>query len=83
MWAHPQLDVVTSGYGVIHTDAEIRRHHDIEGVRAGWDELVGDTGARYAFTSTGSRFGYALQGAGWIVLDSAPEVALFQAPPDW
>ena len=45
MWRFPELDVVVHGYGDLYTDDELERNADIEGGRAGWVDLVQNTGA--------------------------------------
>ena len=37
MWAYPQLDLVTHGYGDTFTDAELQRNVDIFSLEPGWD----------------------------------------------
>ena len=45
MWAYPDLDLVTHGYGDTFTDDEIQRNVDIFSLEPGWDEMVEETGA--------------------------------------
>jgi hypothetical protein len=84
MWRFPQLDVVVHGYGDLYTDDELERNADIEGVRAGWVELVQDTGAAYAVLPPGSPLAYGLRAVeGWTVVEHSADLELLRPPPGW
>ena len=83
MWRHPQLDLVTHGYGDTFTDAELERNLDIETLAPGWEDLVSDTGARVALLDPESALAYALEtGQGWTVVRESDDVVLLEAPAD-
>jgi hypothetical protein len=84
MWRFPQLDVVVHGYGDLYTDDELERNADIERVRAGWVELVQDTGATYAVLPPNSPLAYNLREAeGWRVVERSDDLELLRPPPGW
>ena len=84
MWRFPQLDVVVHGYGDLYTDDELERNADIEGVRAGWVELVQDTDAAYAVLPPNSPLAYNLREVeGWTVLQHSDDLELLAPPPGW
>lgn len=81
MWRFPQLDLVTHGYGDTFTDAELERNADIDGVRAGWVELVADTGATFAVLAPGSPLAYNLrEQLDWQVLERSDDLELLRSP---
>ena len=83
MWRHPQLDLVTHGYGDTFTDAELDRNLDIETLQPGWEELLEDTGARVALLDPDSALAYALEtGQGWTVVRESDDMVLLEAPDD-
>jgi hypothetical protein len=84
MWRFPQLDVVVHGYGDLYTDDELERNADIEGVRAGWVELVQDTGATFAVLPPNSPLAYNLREVeGWRVVEHSDDLELLRPPPGW
>lgn len=83
MWRHPQLDLVTHGYGDTFTDAELDRNLDIETLQPGWEQLLQDTGARVALLGPDSALAYALEtGQGWTVVRESDDMVLLEAPDD-
>ena len=94
MWAHPQLELVMSGYGDIYTDAELDRNFDISTLRPGWDREVERTGATFALLDPDSRLAYVLverlralglsgtEVVGWDVVCESQEAVLLHRPDD-
>ncbi len=82
MWAYPDLDLVTHGYGDTFTDAEIKRNVDIFSLEPGWDRMVEETGATVAIVRPESPMAYALENQlGWeVVQREDDDVALLRAP---
>jgi hypothetical protein len=81
MWRYPQLDLVMHGYGDTFTDAELKRNDDLTQVQPGWDILVKQTGARYAFLAPDSALAYGLRTSqGWRVLHASKDVEMLEAP---
>jgi hypothetical protein len=82
MWAYPQLDLVSHGYGDTFTAAELERNQAIFTLSPGWDELVTETGADYALIRPESALAYALETQlGWeVVQRQDDDVALLRAP---
>lgn len=84
MWRFPELDVVVHGYGDLYTDEELERNADIEGGRAGWVDLVQNTGAEYAVLPPGSTLAYNLREVeGWRVVERSADLELLRPPPGW
>jgi hypothetical protein len=84
MWRFPELDVVVHGYGDLYTDEELERNADIESGRAGWVDLVQNTGAEYAVLPPGSTLAYDLREVeGWRVVERSADLELLRPPPGW
>ncbi|GAA2116855.1 hypothetical protein GCM10009843_07410 [Nocardioides bigeumensis] len=82
MWAYPQVDLVTHGYGDTFTTAELQRNSDIIAVQPGWDHMVEETGAEVALLRPESALAYALQEhLDWTMVERDEDnVALLRAP---
>ncbi|MDF9715930.1 hypothetical protein INN71_16180 [Nocardioides sp. ChNu-153] len=81
MWRHPQLDLVMHGYGDTFTVAELRRNADITDVEPRWDEMVAETGARWALLQEDSSLGYAVErDLGWERVDAGGDHVLLRHP---
>jgi hypothetical protein len=84
LWRFPQLDVVVHGYGDLFTDDELERNADVEGVRAGWVELVQDIDPAYAVLPPGSPLAYNLREVeGWTVVENSDDLELLRPPAGW
>ncbi len=82
MWAYPDLDLVTHGYGDTFTDAEIQRNVDIFTLEPGWDDAGrGDRSDRWRSSGRRAPSAYALQQQGWEIVErDGDDVALLRAP---
>ncbi|MFW6775703.1 hypothetical protein ACOACO_15575 [Nocardioides sp. CPCC 205120] len=81
MWRHPQLDLVMHGYGDTFTVEELRRNTDLTDVEPRWDEMVADTGARWALLRTDSSLGYAVEhDLGWERVETGGDHVLLRHP---
>lgn len=83
MWAHPQIDIVSHGYGDVFTDSEIAHISTIETAGPGWVADTKATGAVIAVQQTGSPLGYDLQQLGWTVVHKSGGLEYLTAPPGW
>lgn len=81
MWRFPQLDLVMHGYGDTFTIPELRRNARILTLEPGWQDLVAETGVRYAVLDPETPLAHALvRSEGWQVLHRSAEVELLGAP---
>jgi hypothetical protein len=81
MWRFPQLDLVEHGYGDTFTMDELERNADLDAGRAGWVELLEETGAEYAVLPPGSALAYNLREVEhWSVVRHDADLELLAAP---
>lgn len=80
LWRHPDLSLVSHGYGEVFTEGELERNAGIMRVQPGWRAAVARLDVDYALVRPGTSLAYALDGEGWAEVEGDDDFLLLTPP---